>query len=515
MMSFDLLILNGYVIDGSGSRGKKSDVGITGDKITAIGNLSNRESKKVIDAAGLVVCPGFIDVHVHSELALLGGKDQFAPLKMGVTTQLTGPDGFSWVPMENNRWLEMKEYLNVFYDYDILPQDFNLIRSIEDYISLFTNRVPSNLVLQVPHGSIRGAVMGWENRKATEDEIKTMEGIVHKWMKAGAKAFCTGLEYEPTRHADTNELIRLSKVAASYGGIYVAHQRGYMENVNIGCTETFKISREANIPVHISHFTVTDEAQSLLDKAKAEGLDVTFDMYPYTAGCTHLMYALPDSWQKGPPREILNRLADKEIRSEIAEHVEQSLNMDRAIFASVGTPYPSGMEGKTLREVYESSEKEFADFICDLLLESNLQVLMVYHWPTENIPYLQQTFKHDLHMVSTDGVYVGKKPHPRGFGTYPKVFRELVYENKVLSLEEAIYKMTGFPASRFQIEHRGLLQKDYFADIIIFDSDTIDSNATFENPRSDPKGIAHIIVNGKHVIEQGKINQIKSGRVIS
>ncbi|WP_226036710.1 N-acyl-D-amino-acid deacylase family protein [Aquibacillus saliphilus] len=511
---YDLLILNGYIIDGSRDARKKMDIAINEDKIVTIGDLSNSQSKDVIDAEGLVICPGFIDVHTHSELALMGGNDQYAPLKMGVTTQLTGPDGFSWAPLTGDVSDEMREFLEVFYDYTNVPKEFFEIQSIDGLLTMFKDKIPSNLLLQVPHGSVRGAVLGWEDRVATEKEIQVMESIVEDWMKAGAKAFCTGLEYEPTRHADLNELVRLAKVSASYDGIYVAHQRGYMDNVLTGCNETFAIARGANIPVHISHFTVNEEAEQLISQATKEGIDVSFDMYPYPAGCTHLMYMLPESWQKGPPERILKQLSDKEKRKDIKSHLENVLDPNRAKFAYVGTPYQSGLEGKTLNEVYESSDKDLSDIICDILLESSLQTVMIYHWPKENFNYLNKTFTHDLHMVSTDGIYAGEKPHPRGFGTFPKVIREFVYEKNILTLENAIYKMTGYPAERFHIKQRGLIKEGYYADITIFDPKRVNSEATFENPRKEPEGIDHVIVNGKSVIEKGKIIPGMNGRIL-
>ncbi|XID90922.1 amidohydrolase family protein [Paenibacillaceae bacterium WGS1546] len=500
-MTFDLIIDGGIVVDGTGESAYLADIGIRGDRIFAIGDLSAAEASRRIDASGKVVAPGFIDVHVHSELALLGGKDRFAPLRMGVTTQLTGPDGFSWAPLEDCGFREMRELLHVFYD-DALMEGLDRL-DIGGFMNLFQGNLPSNIVLQAPHGSIRTAVVGWEERPATVEELSRMETMTRQWMEAGARSFCTGLEYEPMRRADTQELIRLSKVAAEYGGIYVAHQRGYADKVQVGCEETFRIAREADIPVHISHFTVDGVAEQLVDDALGDGLQVSFDMYAYPAGCTHLLMGLPESLQAGPPDRILESLRDPQIRASMQEHLEDYFPLDRVVFAAAGTRYPSGWEGKSLREVTRELDMSLADAVGHILLETNLQALMIYHWAEERYPFLETTFRHGRHMVSTDGVYVGDKPHPRGFGTYPKVLGQYVRENGWLTLEQAVRKMTAFPASVFNIKQRGTIREGYFADLVVFDAETIDGPATFADPRLAPVGIDAVIVNGKPAIERG------------
>lgn len=511
-MNFDLVIKNGVVVDGTGSSRRKADIGIIGDKIEAIGNLESANTKTVLDAAEKVVSPGFIDVHVHSELALLEGMDRYAPLKMGVTTQLASPDGFSWAPLKKDRLKEGKQYLHVFYNDHKINTDEDM--SIEKFLSIFQGNIPSNLVLQVPHSSVRVAVMGWQNRAATDNEISKMENLVREWMEAGAVAFCTGLEYEPMRWSDLRELVRLSKVTSGYGGIYVAHQRGYAQNVRVGCQETFTISKKAEIPVHISHFTVDDLAEEQINQGVQEGVDVTFDMYPYPAGCTHLLMGLPHHLQVGPPESVINRLKDKSIRLEMEDYIRRAFPLDYVKFAAVGSQLPTGWEGKSLGEVQRELGMNLTDTVCEILLKTDLQALMIYHWEKERFQYLEKTFKHPLQMISTDGIYVGNKPHPRGFGTYPKVLGEYVREKKWLNLEEAIYKMSGFPAKRFNIKNRGVLAKGNYADLVIFDPFKIEGTSTFEAPRQDPIGIEHVLVNGKIVISNGKALEGNFGRIL-
>lgn len=526
-MAFDKLIQNGWIVDGTGAAQAKGDIGIVGDEIAAIGNLAGAEAAETVDAEGLIVCPGFIDVHVHSELALLGGQDRYAPLRMGVTTQLASPDGFSWAPLDAGQLKEMKDYLATFYEDDCI--DESRAMSVDDLLDLFRGRIPSNLVLQVPHGSIRQAVLNWETRPASDGEIARMAALTREWMERGAKAFVTGLEYEPMRRADLRELVALSRTVAEYGGIYVAHQRGYGDNIRTGCEETFAIGVQAGIPVHISHLTIDPMSASELERGAKEGADITFDMYPYPAGSTHLLLFLPPFAQEGDPRQVRERLADKRFRERLVDYVEAYFPPDRVRFASVGKPRAEGdapvaapdwiygirgWEGKLIGEVRDQLGISMTDLVCDLIVHTEYPSLMIFHWPGERHGYLEDTFKHPLHMVSTDGIYAGTSPHPRGFGTYPKIFREFVYDRGWLSLAEAVRKMTAFPAERFGIARRGKLAKGYFADIAVFDPAQVRDRATFAEPRLRPEGIPHVLVNGRFAVKGGEIVPGDFGRIV-
>ncbi|MCF8565726.1 amidohydrolase family protein [Alicyclobacillus tolerans] len=509
-MEFDVLIQNGTVIDGTGSQGYQADIGIVGDVIQAIGNLQGSQAKKTIDATGKVVCPGFIDVHVHSELAVLDGPDKYAPLKMGVTTQLASPDGFSWAPLTGNKFREMQQYLSIFYTDQTIREHTEM--SIADLLAVSEGNLPSNIVLQVPHGPVRLQVVGWDDRPATDEEIGQMQRLVREWMEAGAVAFATGLEYEPMRSSDVRELAGLSKIVAEYGGVYVAHQRGYAERVKTGSSETIAVAKEANIPVHISHFTVDEDAAAMVQQGLQDGAEITFDMYPYAAGSSHLLKNLPDFMQVGPPENVLTRLKDPKYRAMMSEYLESHVAPELIHFAAVGEGAPS-WEGKSLKDVQEEMGLDLTNAISEVLIQSNLQALMIMHWPEHRVHFLEDTFKHPLHMVSTDGIYIGKRPHPRGFGTYPRVLREYVLKNQWLTMEQAIYKMTGFPAKRFNIKGRGVLGSNQYADVVVFDPQTIADKATFEQPRQDPVGIEHVFVNGHHVIEKGQVHPGNPGRI--
>ncbi|GAA3399777.1 amidohydrolase family protein [Paenibacillus hodogayensis] len=529
-MAFDLLIRKGWIVDGTGAARFKGDIGIAGDKIVAIGNLEGAEAEHVVEADGLIVCPGFIDVHVHSELALLGGPDQYAPIRMGVTTQLASPDGFSWAPLGAEQLREMKDYLATFYEDDCI--DPTAAMPIDKLLDLFTGNLPSNLVLQVPHGSIRQAVLDWTTRPADDAEIAEMSRIVRDWIERGAKAFATGLEYEPMRRADLRELVALSRTVAEYGGIYVAHQRGYARNVRTGCEETFAIGVQAGIPVHISHFTVDPDAAEELERGKALGADVTFDMYPYTAGSTHLLLNLPPFAQEGSPLEVRRRLADPSFRRGLDAHIGQAFPPELVRFASVGQQRPAGSyesgmpaapewigeirgwEGRMLGDVREELGIGLTDLVCDLIVHTEYPSLMIFHWPEERHRYLEETFKHPLHMVSTDGIYAGVSPHPRGFGSYPKIFHSIVNERGWLTIEQAVRKMTAFPAERFGLDRRGRLEQGWHADIVVFDPLRIRDRATFAEPRLEPEGIDHVVVNGRFVLRDGRVVPGNPGRIV-
>lgn len=501
-MQFDVLIRNGTVVDGTGSPRHAADVGVRGDRIEAIGDLSPATAETEIDAAGCVVCPGFIDVHVHSEMALLGGADQYAPLQMGVTTQFAGPDGFSWAPLQGVGLSDQLDYYKTFYDQSKLAAYREL--NIEELLSVWEGNLPSNLALQVPHAAVRIAAMGWAPRPATADELKRMLRIASEWHEAGARSFATGLEYEPMRHADLRELTAFAHLAKRYGGIYVAHQRGYGDRIRQGCDETFAIGRAADIPVHISHLTVDDIAAPLLDQAQSDGVNVSFDMYPYPAGCTSLLFTLPQAAQAGSVADVRNRLKSPGFRDSLRTHLEATLPTDRVVFASIGGP-STGWEGKTLSEVQNIlGGKGLTNTVCDILLQTDFEALMIYHWPKERLKYLETTFRHERHMVGTDGVYVGAKPHPRGFGTYPLILGDFVREKEWLSLEKAIYKMTGYPAERFRLNGRGVLRQGNYADVVVFRQDIVASSATFLEPRSENRGIDWVLVNGGIVMKDGR-----------
>jgi N-acyl-D-amino-acid deacylase len=353
-MQFDTIIHGGTVVDGTGQRAPfPADIGVTAGKITAIGELDTSSTNQRIDARGKIVSPGFIDVHVHSEIALLGGRDQFAGVRQGVTTQLLAPDGFGWAPLTSQRAREMWHYTQFAYEEADLPLNW---ASVEDYLSIFPGRTPSNVYPQVPHCAVRLHAMGWDARPATDAELKVMETLTREWLEAGAGCLCLGLDYQPSANADLRELVALSKVAASYGAIYAAHIRYQLLGRQKAWEETIEIARQAEIPVHISHERVDDETAALLDTIDREGVDLTFESYLYPAGMTHVAMMLPMEFQTGSPKEMLAKLQRPDVREKSLAHLREKFGRGDQI---VGNTRSGRFIGMTLAEAAAQERKSW------------------------------------------------------------------------------------------------------------------------------------------------------------
>jgi len=505
---FDVLIRGGDVVDGTGSPRARLDVGIEGDRITAVDRIGDAEARLVINAGGLVVAPGFIDVHVHSELARLGGQDQFAGVLDGVTTELMSPDGFSWAPLPPNRLREVKDYLQVFYGDPEIGWDFP---TVESYLSIFHGRIPNNLAPQAPHLAIKAAAMGWRDGDPTSDEMAAMKRHLREWLDAGAVGMAAGLEYQPGALSPVSELVELCKVVAEVGGVYAPHQRGYWVRLQRGCGESFEIGRQSGVKVHISHLAVDDMAARLLDAAQGSGIDVSFDMYPYTAACTHLLMMLPEWAQAGGYDVSMERLRERteRLRNETATRIaERGAIMLSAIEGG------AELEGKVLGEVARESHQQDVDAMFDLLSEHAGRALAVYHWPAtiDGEGIIKRTLAHPLYIGSTDGIYMGSRPHRRGFGTFARIAGEYVRDG-TLTLEQAVHKITGRPAERFSLRDRGVLKPGRAADVTVFDAATLRDRSTWDNGRVNPSGIEHVLVNGAVVVGGGRPTGKLPGRI--
>ena len=511
-MQFDTIISGGNIVDGTGEREPFiADLGIQDDQIAAIGDLEKAETPRRISVEGQVVCPGFVDVHVHSEIALLGGRDQFAAVSQGVTTHLAAPDGFGWAPLPPEQAKELWHYTQFAYGDAELPLNW---QTAEAYLDIFHGRIPANLYPQVPHCAVRLGVMGWDPRPATSDELLAMSRITHRWLAEGACSLCLGLDYQPSANADLDELVYLSGIAQAYDAIYAAHIRYRILGRKKAWEETIEIARGAGIPVHISHERVDDEVAEILERVEKEQIDLTFESYLYPAGMTHLAMMLPMEYQTGAPDDMLAHLENPEVREKSITHLRGELRDGSQI---VGYNRSGRFIGMTLAEAAESEGKSNEEFAFDLICEEAAIETFVMPWatsPEENERILNQTASHPRMMIASDGVYNIPHPHPRSYGCFVQYLGKFVRERQLVSLKEAIYKMSGFPAERFRIFDRGKISRGLAADIVVFDPETVADKSTWFDPVQSPVGVNYVFVNGVSVVENGTVTGQLPGRVL-
>ena len=514
-MEFDVLIRHGTVVDGSGREpAYLADVGIVGDRIEAVGGLEGANGSTIIEATGRVVAPGFIDVHVHSELNLLEGELRYGSVLQGVTTHLTGPDGFGWGPLSLDLAGELWEETIFAYGHVDFPVGWP---SPEAYLSLFPGRSPVNVVPQAPHCAIRLVAMGWEPRPASPEELERMKTVLEQWLEAGAVSLSVGLDYQPSAFSDTRELVELSKVVLKRGGIYNAHIRNNDLGREGAWRETMEIGQRSGVPVHVAHEYVSVPTERLLAEAPSV-CDLTFELYMYPAGCTHLAFSVPNWAQAGGPREMLRRLKDPAQRQRIRDHLEQRLgDTHRQGGKQVIAANQTGRHiGRSLAEAAAIEGLSIGEFATRALEEEHPFALTINHrpgTPEEHQEMVRKTISHPRMMVASDGMYFGTFAHPRAFGCFARAIRLGVRELGAVGLEEVVYKMSGFPAERFRIEGRGLLKPGYGADVVIFDPERIADRATWEEPRLEPVGIDRVLVNGETVVHDGKPTGVTPGQV--
>ena len=498
---YDLIIRGGKVVDGSGNPWYHADIAIKNDRIAEIGQLSNHEAKRVIDAHGLVVAPGFIDPHTHALRGIFEVPNAESALLQGVTTLTEGNDGSSPYPIDRH------------------------------YADIDNLRISPNWAVFVGQGTIRQRVIGFGLRKATPDEMERMKQMVRDAMEQGALGISTGLFYVPGSFTSTEEVIELSKVAAEYNGIYISHIREEAAQLIDSVQETIRIGEEANIPVQITHHKVIGvenwgasiESLRLVDEARKRGVDVTIDQYPYTASQTSINALIPQWAQAGGREEMLSRINSAETYSTIKNEVVAKILYDRGggdpknVFISRNSWDPN-MAGKNLAELaidagLEPTPENAADVVFDIIRGGGATA--VYHAiGPEDVDRIMQ---HPATAIGSDGpvgVFGEGAPHPRQYGTFARVLGLYVRERKILSLEEAIRKMSSQSARRLGIHDRGLITKGYFADIAIFDPDEIIDKATFENPHQYAIGTKFVLVNGAVVVENGQHTGARPGRIL-
>ena len=524
---FDVIIRGARVADGSGAPLRQADVGVTDGVITAIGPIHGEPAVTTIDASGLVVAPGFVDVHTHSDLTLLAEPLAESAVRQGVTTHVFPNCGHGAAPAVGEARQDIEERAAAFG----LEVSW---RTVGEYFERVQEAQPSiNVVPMVSQGSVRMAVMGRSTDAPSATQLEAMKDHIGAAMRSGTRGMCTGLRYVPSGYASVDELVELAKVVHAYGGVYSSHMRSEGDNGDwfAAIDEALAIGKGSGIPVQISHLKAlgsqswgkSGQALAKIEDARSQGFDVTCDQYPYAATSSTLFVLFPQWCQEGGVDAFLARIADQAHEERIQAGFAETLAMrggGARMTVSEYTPDRS-LQGKTLGEVAQlMGSSEYLASI-ELLKAAAGRVSMVFH--TLEDDDITAIFPRPYVMVASDGSALtprgdgpeeGSYPHPRNYGCFPKVLGEFVRERKLVPLEEAVRKMTSLPATRFGLTDRGLIRPGAKADITIFDPATVSDQATFSQPQQYPEGIIYVIVNGQVVVEQGRHTGRRPGRVL-
>lgn len=526
---FDILIKNGKVIDGSGNPWYAADVGIRGDRIVAIGRLHDAKAKRVIDASGMVVAPGFIDTLGQSEMSLLIDSRSVSKLSQGITSEITG-EGGSIAPQDALTLAALQPALEPYH----LKVDWTDLHGY--FQRLEKNGTPLNIGTYVGAAQVREAVLGDANRAPTPEELEKMRVLVADAMRQGAFGISTALIYPPGHYAKTEELIELAKVVSQYGGVYASHMRSEGQSEVGAIEEALRIGREAHVPVEIFHLKVIGQPRwgsmpkivAMIQAARDSGQDVTANMYPYVAGGTALASSLPPWVADGGLNKLLERLGDPAIRTKIrqelaAEHSDwENLYLGSGgpsgvLVASVVNKDLKQFTGKTVAEIATSQKKDPLDALFDFILADKGQTGALYFIANEDdLQYgLKQPWTSiglDAPETSLDGLLFEPHGHPRAFGSMPRFLGHYVRDLKLMPLEQAVRKITSLPAQRQGLVDRGLLKEGFFADITVFDPSTIADKATYTEPAQLSQGVKFVLVNGQLEFADGQLTGVKAGK---
>jgi N-acyl-D-amino-acid deacylase len=511
---FDLLIRNGRVVDGTGLPWFRADVGIAGDRIAAVGRLDAAPAKLVLDAAGKVVCPGFVDAHVHGDLALLADPVHEPAVRQGVTTYVLGQDGVAFAPGSPQTQQYMRQYTAGFNGN--FPTPGKQWYSVANYLAVFDRTCAINVCTLIPNGNVRMEVIGLDPRKPTADELKAMRRIVREAMEQGAVGLSSGLDYVPSLYADEDELSELCAEIAPFGGVYVTHMRGYNpQKAPAALQEVFNVGRRAGCGVHVSHFNcLAEQTVPLLDAARASGVDVTFDLYCYLYGSTIVaMLTLPPETLKGGIDATVTRLKDPAVRKALGPaFANPRFPIETMRLASIPHDGFRHLEGMGLVAAAESAGRSLVDFVCDLLIATNLAAgCVIRHFAQRQESDILAFMRHPLMTGGSDGIYVGGKPHPRGTGCFARYLGHHVRAGD-WSLEEAVMKCAYHTARRFGLKDRGLIREGMAADVVVFDPAAIADQSTFDDGKRPAVGVEHVVVNGEPVLLYGVRTAARPGR---
>ena len=515
-----MIIRGGQLYDGSGSPSVKGDIGILGDSIAAMGNLAGANAALEIDAQGMAVAPGFINMLSWANVSLIEDGRSQGDIRQGVTLEVLG-EGRSMGPLNEAMKTSMKEsQQNITYDINWT--------SLGEYLDYLENKgVSTNIASFVGNGTLREYVMGYENRIPSPEEMEQMKTLLREAMEEGAVGMSTSLIYVPSGHAQTEEIIELAKIVAEYDGMYISHIRDEEGLLLEAVEELITIADEAKLPAEIYHFKASgnanwhllDQAIAMVDSARNAGLDITTDMYMYNASSTGLNVLLPAWAKEGGHKSTMALIEQPGKRSQMMKEVDFHVPPENILLVGFRNEELRKYLGKTLAEVAEERGISAEEAIVDLIYEDNSRIQVVYFSMSEEnikkklaLPYM--AICSDAGSYTNEGVFILQSTHPRAYGSFARLLGHYVREERVIPLEEAIYKLTSLPATNLKLVRRGALKPGYFADIVVFDPGTIKDNATFEAPHQYATGVRHVLVNGTQVLKNGEHTGAFPGRVV-
>lgn len=518
--TYDVLIKNGQIYDGSGEKSFRGDIAINADTIAAIGQLSDAKGNLEIDASGLAVAPGFINMLSWANVSLIEDGRSQGDIRQGVTLEVLG-EGHSMGPLNDAMKKEMKAgQQDITYD---IPWT-----TLGEYLEFLEKKgVSTNIASFVGNGTLRQYVMGYENRVPTESEMDTMKYLVNQAMEEGAVGMSTSLIYVPSGHAQTKEIIELAQEVAKHDGMYVSHLRSEEGDLLDAVQELITISRKAKISAEIYHFKASgnanwhllDSAIQLVENARAEGLPITTDMYMYNASSTGLNVVLPAWAKEGGHDATMKLIAQPDQRKKMMAEIDFHVPPDKILLVGFRNKELRNLIGKTLAEVAEERQKSPNETLVDLIYEDDSRIQVVYFSMSEDnikkklaLPYM--SICSDAGSYTNEGVFLEQSTHPRAYGSFARLLGHYVREENVIPLEEAIYKLTTLPATNLKIKNRGALQTGFYADVVLFDPETITDNATFAKPHQYATGVQHVFVNGTQVLQNGEHTGAFPGRVV-
>ena len=509
----DLAIRGGRVVDGTGNPWFRADVGVRGDRIVAVGSLEE-PARRTIEVDGLVVCPGFTDMHTHSDLQPLANPAHEMKVHQGVTLEVVGQDGLGLAPASAEVLATLRGLLRGWNgDPDGIDWGW---RSFAEYLARFDGTTAVNVVGLVGHGTLRLGCVGEDDRAPTRAELDAMRALLAQGLADGAAGLSAGLTYAPGMYADDDELVELCRVMAATAAFYCPHHRNYGSDALQGYADSIEIARRAGVPLHLAHchlgFPVNrgraPELLALIDQARAEGVEITLDTYPYLAGATYLHAFLPGWALAGSVEAVVGRLRDPGLRERLRHELE-----DVGTDGHHGVPMDWRLvlvDGESVAAIAERTGRRPVDAYCELCADSELSLPCLH--TVGNEENVRAIMQHPAHTGGSDGILVGDRPHPRGWGTFPRYLAVYVRELGLLTLESAIRRFTSLPAQRLRLPDRGLLRPGMAADVVCLDPGRVRDTATYDEPRQLAEGIPYVVVNGVPVVDDGRHTGATPGR---